>query len=261
MSIGLELSYALLTKYTRIALSLKQTINDNPDIEILDELEINSWSAAQSYLKPRADKVDELRKLFERTEVSSAQRLNDTVRDIQKREGEDVNDVFYTPETIATKMVAMAKKYSKSGDTWMEPCKGGGALLSVFPDPDNSIRWELVADVDFFQDNRMFDICVTNPPFSIYTAFLERILFTHPRVIVLLFGCLNLTPKRMKMLMDEGYVLVDVHQCYWNVILGTCFLHCWVLKENVDDTTTTFTMDTFTSKSKIGGDKDASFYS
>ena len=250
--LGLGLGYSQFTKYASIAKSLKETIHGNADVEILDTLGIDSWTAAQTFLIPSAVEEDEFEKRFEKIEVSPSKKLNA----IQNRKGEDVNDVFFTPNSVASIMVAMAEKYSKRGDIWMEPCKGGGSILNLFPDQGSSIWCELDEDVDFFQDDRKFDICVTNPPFSIYTTFLERILLTHPRVIVLLFGCLNLSAKRMEMLINEGYVLVHVHQCYWNVIFGTsCFLHCWVLKKYADDTTTTFTMDTSLSKSKIGGDK------
>lgn len=248
---GLQLGLSQFTKCASIAKSLKSSLCGNFDIEFLDQFGIDSWTAAQNFLKQPVDEEDEFGKLFEQMKVSPSQ----TLSGIKNRKGKDVNDVFYTPRHIALQMVAMAMRRSKDGDIWMEACKGGGSILNEFPDQASSIWCELAEGVDFLKDNRKYDICVTNPPFSIYSAFIERILLTHPRVIVLLFGCLNISIKRMEMLVDEGYVLVEVRQCFWNVIFGSCFLHCWVVKEHADVKTATFTMDTFRCKSKIGGDK------
>ena len=64
--LGLGLGYSQLTKYASIAKSLKETIHGNADVEILDTLGIDSWTAAQTFLIPSAAKKMNLKNVLKR---------------------------------------------------------------------------------------------------------------------------------------------------------------------------------------------------
>ena len=94
---------------------------------------------------------------------------------------------------------------------------------------------------------------ITNPPFSKLTPFINHCITLRPRVICLLFGCLNVTFARMKALREAGYTLTKQHQTWWNVVCGglVVILHFEREAEN-DDVTVTY--DYHLHKSKAGGD-------
>ena len=147
----------------------------------------------------------------------------------------------------------MAAEHAKPGDIWMDPCRGGGALYNLFPVDDDSKIWcEIDEGINFMEDDRGYNVAVVNPPFSIYTPFLERIVDDAPTVIVLLFGCMNVSSKRMKILKEADYCLVSEHHTYWNVVFGSMtVLQCWVMDAEVESAK--LTMDTTMHKSKVGG--------
>ena len=122
-------------------------------------------------------------------------------------------DVVYTPATLATRHVALTRRYANDGDRWLEPCCGGGVYYDRLPEPKD---WcELDKGRDFFQFHGECDVLITNPPYSLMDAFLVKCVSLRPRVISLNcsaggfrggFG--QVTETRMDFMRANGYGLV-----------------------------------------------------
>ena len=52
---------------------------------------------------------------------------------------------------------------------------------------------------------------ICNPPFSIYTRWINKCIYLSPKKIAFIMGSLNLTTKRIKILEDGGYFLTKMH--------------------------------------------------
>lgn len=118
------------------------------------------------------------------------------------------NDVFYTPLSMAQKLIEMTD--IKPNEKVLDPSKG----LGVFYDnlPQCTKEWcEITEGKDFFQYNEPVDVIIGNPPFSIWTKWLEHTIKLNPHKIAYIFGAINLTPRRLKLLEDAGYRLTKLH--------------------------------------------------
>ena len=79
------------------------------------------------------------------------------------------NDVVLTPPPIAADIV----RHFRPSGAILDPCKGEGAFLDHMP----GAEWcELREGVDFFAWSKRVDWIVSNPPYSIFTEWLERSL-------------------------------------------------------------------------------------
>ena len=79
----------------------------------------------------------------------------------------DTKDVVYTPDWVARDMV----EYFKPTGSILEPCAGDGAFLKYLPGAD----WcEIEKGRDFFQWHKMVDWCIGNPPYGLFSEWLEH---------------------------------------------------------------------------------------
>ena len=114
------------------------------------------------------------------------------------------NDIFITPSPIIEKMIQMTN--IQPDDTVLDPCKGieETTFYSMFPECIK--EWcEIRLNKDFYDWKTPVDIVIGNPPFSQWDKWMEHTVSLHPKKICYLFGCLNLTPNRLKKLSEKGY--------------------------------------------------------
>ncbi len=82
--------------------------------------------------------------------------------------GLNPNDVVFTPDHIAKRLVEMFKPNGKI----LEPCSGEGAFLRYLP-PDTD--WcEITKGRDFFDYHQEVDWIFTNPPYSDFNRFMDH---------------------------------------------------------------------------------------
>lgn len=80
----------------------------------------------------------------------------------------NINDVVFTPEWLAEKIVNM---FPITGSV-LEPCKGEGAFLKYLP---KNTEWcEITEGKNYYDYNKKVDWLVTNPPYSDYNRFLDH---------------------------------------------------------------------------------------
>ena len=71
------------------------------------------------------------------------------------------------------------------------------------------------------------DIICSNPPFSLINKCLEKFIELSPRVISILVGALNITPRRMEMMEKAGYVQTEFRMASWKPIVGMAVIVQW----------------------------------
>lgn len=114
------------------------------------------------------------------------------------------NDIFITPKNIIQKMIQMSD--IQLNDTVLDPCKGieEDNFYSLLPECKKD--WcEIRLNKDFYDYKEQVDVIIGNPPFSQWDKWVEHTISLSPKKICYLFGCLNLTPNRLKKLSNAGY--------------------------------------------------------
>ena len=145
--------------------------------------------------------------------------------DIARREV--ANDVFITPLSLAKIQIDLIK--SDECDIWMDPFKNNGSYYKQFPESwIVQHQWtEILEGRDFFTYEGHVDIICSNPPFSLINKCLEKFIELSPRVISILVGALNITPRRMEMMEKAGYVQTEFKMASWKPIVGMAVIIQW----------------------------------
>jgi len=82
-----------------------------------------------------------------------------------------------TPPEVAALIVG----YFKPAGRCLDPCRGEGAFFDAMPEPKD---WcEIAEGRDFLAYDGRAEWIITNPPYSIYDAFLERALAVADNVV------------------------------------------------------------------------------
>lgn len=130
-------------------------------------------------------------------------------------------DCFITPNHIVKKMIEMT--CINENDIVLDPCKGDGAFYNQLP---NCIKhWcEIKDGINFFDYHNNVDIIIGNPPFSLWDQWIKHSISLNPKKICYLFGCLNLTPNRIKRLQQKGYYITSIVFVRINGYFGHSYL-------------------------------------
>ena len=78
------------------------------------------------------------------------------------------NDIVMTDRNKARQIV----QYFQPAGTCLDPCAGTNAFFDNLPEP--RFRCEIAEGIDFFDYSDPVDWIITNPPYSIYDAFLQH---------------------------------------------------------------------------------------
>ena len=135
--------------------------------------------------------------------------MNKIATKIKNRENQ--KDVFYTPLDLVEVHLEFVKPYIKNGFKLYDPFFGNGAYYNLYQKhfPNCSYDWtEITLGKDFFTYNQNCDAIISNPPFSMFNKVLEKCVSLNPSVISLIFGVVNLTPKRIEFMEQHGYKIV-----------------------------------------------------
>ena len=136
------------------------------------------------------------------------------------------NDVFITPTEVVKQHISMIDERYKH-DIWLDPFKNTGSYYNNFPETCQKKWTEILEDKDFFLFNEKVDVICSNPPFSLITPVLKKCIELQPNVIAFIFGALNLTPLRLKLMEDNGYYLTKHHMTRVKNWFGTTLLLVW----------------------------------
>ena len=142
------------------------------------------------------------------------------------KNSEKPNDVFITPTELSKQHINMIDEKYKN-DIWLDPFKNTGSYYNNFPETCQKKWTEILEDKDFFLFNEKVDVICSNPPFSMITPVLKKCIELQPSVIAFIFGALNLTPIRLKLMEDNGYYLTTHHMTRVKNWFGCTLLLVW----------------------------------
>tara|TARA_R110000772_G_scaffold4432_1_gene15778 strand:- start:471 stop:1058 length:588 start_codon:yes stop_codon:yes gene_type:complete len=120
------------------------------------------------------------------------------------------NDIIYTPKPLAELMIQMCD--IQQVDKVLDPSKGGGVFYDNLGECIKDYC-EITEDKDFFKYDKEVDIIVGNPPYSLWTKWLEHTIKLNPNKFCYIFGQMNLTTPRLKQIEKGGYKMTKIHLC------------------------------------------------
>lgn len=92
----------------------------------------------------------------------------------------DPGDVVYTPDWVAHDMV----EFFKPSGRILEPCKGDGVFLKYLP--PNTEWCEIQEGRDFFKWTEPVDWIVSNPPYSVFSRWLDHSMSIANHIVYLI---------------------------------------------------------------------------
>jgi hypothetical protein len=124
-----------------------------------------------------------------------------SVYDLMNEKKKNPNDVVYTPEPLAKLMISMCN--IKPTDKVLDPSLGAGVFYNNFPECKK--EWcEIAKGKDFFNYNKKVDWVIGNPPYSMWTKWLEHTSNICDKFCYI-FGVGNVTIKRLDELKNKGF--------------------------------------------------------
>ena len=123
------------------------------------------------------------------------------------------NDKIYTPLPVALRMIEMCD--IKPTDKVLDCSLGGGIFYNNLPKCEKywcEIDDEIVGNDkrDFFDFTERVDLVIGNPPFSLWTKWLEHTMKITDKFCYLM-GTMNLTDTRLKDIQNNGFNLTKLH--------------------------------------------------
>jgi hypothetical protein len=151
----------------------------------------------------------------------------------------------YTPIPLCQTLINMIE-YDIS-DSWYEPFMGSGNFYDNIPSSNKD--WsEISKGRDFFTNNNIYDIIITNPPFringvnSLIPCITKMLKQSRKSVNILInLKCFNsLTPLRLKDFSNMGWYIHRIHICNVKKWFGRYYFIQFRKQQN-----TFITFDTF----------------
>lgn len=121
------------------------------------------------------------------------------------------NDRVYTPPDLAFSIV---QHFMPSG-RMLEPCSGKGAFVHAMQTyaVEGRVDWcELDKGRDFLKlrSRKRYDWIITNPPYSLFRAFLQKSLACSDNVVFLCFYNAWFMKARQRDIKEAGFGLVEI---------------------------------------------------
>ena len=144
------------------------------------------------------------------------------------KERKTANDKIYTPLPVALKMIEICD--IKPTDKVLDCCLGGGVFYNNLPECEKywcEVDTEVVGDDirDFFDFHKQVDLVIGNPPFSLWTKWLEHTMKITDKFCYIM-GIMNLSDVRLRDITKNGFGLTKMHILkidYWFGNQYICF--------------------------------------
>ncbi len=165
-------------------------------------------------------------------------------KNIQQKE--KANDKIYTPINLVKTHLGFMKKFIKNDDILYEAFAGDGRYVNAMREMfcKNEIKQTEIDDgTNFFEFNEKVDCIISNPPYSILDNVFKKSIELKPRIISYLIGQMNLTPKRVRMMNDNGYFIKHIYLCKVNGWFGmSCII---TFGNDIDENVIDFGIESF----------------
>ena len=111
------------------------------------------------------------------------------------------NDTIFTPKPLALRMIEVCNITPEM--KVLDPCYGGGVFYENFPECNKS--WcEIDKGKDFFDETDRYDLIIGNPPFSMFSKWLQQTVKLTDRFYYI-FGAMNFTDYRITEISKLGF--------------------------------------------------------
>lgn len=124
---------------------------------------------------------------------------------IQNRD--NPNDVIFTPKDVALKMIEMCE--IKKEMSVLDPSRGGGVFFDNLPECQKDYC-EITEKKDFFKCEKKYDLIIGNPPYSLWTKWIEHTMKLTNKFCYIL-GVLNFTDTRIRDIISNGFGITKIH--------------------------------------------------
>ena len=150
------------------------------------------------------------------------------------------NDVIYTPKLVAELMINLCD--IKVDDKVLDPSRGGGIFYDNLP-PCQKDYCEIAEDKDFFEYKNKVDLIIGNPPYSMWSKWLEHTVKICDKFCYI-FGVYNFTPARLRTIFDAGFIITKFHLCKVDWWFSPSFIVLFE-KGDFNDSIISFSRDRF----------------
>ena len=131
------------------------------------------------------------------------------------------NDNIHTPSTVAKLMIDMCDIHQN--DKVLDPSKCSGVFYDNLPSYCCKHYCEITDNKDFFECVDSCDWIIGNPPFSLWDKWIEHTMkLTHKFCYIM--NSFNLTDKRLRSIMNQGYGLTRIHLLTVDWWFGRAFI-------------------------------------
>tara|TARA_R110000824_G_C15164904_1_gene672293 strand:+ start:555 stop:1166 length:612 start_codon:yes stop_codon:yes gene_type:complete len=127
-----------------------------------------------------------------------------------KRFKQKPNDVIFTPLKLAKLMIDFCD--IQPSEKVLDPSKGKGVFFNNLP-KCNKDWCEITLNRDFFKYNKPVDLIIGNSPYSIWNDWIKHTIKLNPKRFCYIFSTYNLTPKRLSVIFNAGYIITKFHLC------------------------------------------------
>jgi hypothetical protein len=118
------------------------------------------------------------------------------------------NDKFYTPEALAIECISMCD--IEDSEEILDSARGKGSFYNNFPKNNKRAWCEIEDGRCFFEEKNCYHWIITNSPYSILDAWIEKTCELSKRGFGLLLGWNNLTAKRIEYCEKQGFGLTKL---------------------------------------------------
>ena len=120
-------------------------------------------------------------------------------------------DIVYTPIEVCKDCIKYTLPFINKDDILLEPFSGKDAFYNEFPIENRKDWSEIERGRDFLDYKKKVDWIITNPPYSIYKLWIDKLLETCNKGFCLLVNNLTITPPRLEKINNAGFYISFIY--------------------------------------------------
>lgn len=141
-------------------------------------------------------------------------------------------DNIYTPIEVAKDCIEFTKPFLGDNDILLEPFSGKDSFYNNFPEENEKLWCEIDRDRDFLDFEGEVDWIITNPPYSIFSKIIDKIISTSKKGFCLLLNNLTLTPLRLYNINKQGFYISFIY--YFKIWHWFGFQYYYIFEKRKD---------------------------
>jgi hypothetical protein len=135
----------------------------------------------------------------------------------------------YTPASLATRLVQLVP--IRPEDIVLDPAAGRSSVFLDSMPTERRIACEIERGTDFLVTPLAYDWAITNPPYHLLWAFIDKSSREARRgfaFLVNINGLNTLTPKRLMLLNERGFHMRHLHICQVRKWFGRYYFYVFI---------------------------------